>query len=571
MWGLFAGAGFEVVGVRVVNGRMLRGLLFSAAVLVVVALFGVTGVDAAGEAGGPVSSSGYRPAAGFVALEYSVPYFGRLWSDHASDRPDTYQAAATVRAQYVGQIGMVERDDPGLDWSFAVEGQSETPGYVTCDETGTCKEVTVRVTSQGLLYLYVPRNTNKSLRWFTHLGGFPRRSLELSASDADSGLKVYREVMLSPSPAASGCEDYGDDTPEAFTCLFLRQLLPDAQAYEASTNRLQSRLPGLVQDRSNYRLVFEEKFDGDPPAADASGCRNGLSTLDDSIWNYYDACLNLDSRGDTCSNVEDGAFVLGVAGVCGKGSIGSADLNTYGNLHFKYGYLEYKYTFNQDRWHNIYYNLNLILYTHGQKLRYLRDRYGVEIHDAEDLLKHAEVEIDTLEAPGLYEFSGQWFNWDYYNTGLTPLVTTKFANYCGVGLHSHINVDRRSCKPDGSFTVTRGIEWTPRGYRTFIKVVGVHNHLTIVPKDFILIQHKPNGVDQSYVTARDRYFEYLVPGDLGSLLEKVAIGHIPLPIATSSWGYMDHRHPYIRTRMKIDYIRVWQPENHYSDMEPVYQ
>ena len=35
-------------------------------------------------------------------------------------------------------------------------------------------------------------------------------------------------------------------------------------------------------------------------------------------------------------------------------------------------------------------NLNLILYTHGQKLRYLRDRYGVEIHDAEDLLKHAE-------------------------------------------------------------------------------------------------------------------------------------------------------------------------------------
>ncbi len=556
---------------RVMSGRMLRRLLFSAAVLVVVGLFGVTGVDAAEEAGGPVSSSAHRAAAGFVDLEYSVPYYGRLWSDHAADRLDTPRAAATTRSQVLGQIGMVERDGTGLDWSFAVEGQSETPGYVSCDETGVCKEVTVRVTPQGLLYLYVPRDTKESHLWLTHLGGFPRRSVELSASGADTGLKVYREVMVKPPPAASGCEDYGDDTPEAFTCLFLRQLLPDAQAYEASSSRLQSRLPGLVQDSSNYHLVFEEQFNGDPPAADASGCRNGLSTLDDSIWNYYDACLNLDSKKETCSNVESGAFVFGVAGACGKGDHSSAGLDTYGNLHFKYGYLEFKYTFNQDRWDNVYYNFNLILYTYGKKLRYLRDRYGVEIHDAEDLLKHAELEIDVLEAPGLYEFSGQWFNWDYYNTGLTPLVTTKFANYCGAGLASYIDVDRRSCKPDGKFTVTRGIEWTPRGYRTFIKVVGVHNHLTIVDKDFIFIQHKPNGGDQSFVQARDRYFEYLVPGDPGTLLEKVAVGHVPLPIALGSWGFMDHRHPYIRTRMKIDYIRVWQPENHYSDMEPVYQ
>ena len=30
-------------------------------------------------------------------------------------------------------------------------------------------------------------------------------------------------------------------------------------------------------------------------------------------------------------------------------------------------------------------------------------------------------------------------------------------------------------------------------------------------------------------------------------------------------------HPYIKTRMKIDYIRIWQPDDHYSTMEPVYQ
>ena len=31
------------------------------------------------------------------------------------------------------------------------------------------------------------------------------------------------------------------------------------------------------------------------------------------------------------------------------------------------------------------------------------------------------------------------------------------------------------------------------------------------------------------------------------------------------------QHPYIRRRLTFDYIRLWQPENHYADMEPVYQ
>ena len=30
-------------------------------------------------------------------------------------------------------------------------------------------------------------------------------------------------------------------------------------------------------------------------------------------------------------------------------------------------------------------------------------------------------------------------------------------------------------------------------------------------------------------------------------------------------------HPHIRRGMTFDYVRVWQPGNHYADMEPVYQ
>ena len=50
------------------------------------------------------------------------------------------------------------------------------------------------------------------------------------------------------------------------------------------------------------------------------------------------------------------------------------------------------------------------------------------------------------------------------------------------------------------------------------------------------------------------------------------MSHVPLPITIGTWGWLNRgNHPYIRTRMKIDFIRVWQPENHYADMDHVYQ
>jgi len=557
----------------------MRRTLLPVAALTMAGLLGIAAADAADgefDVVGPASSNAHRATASFADLEYSVPFYGRLWSDHSWDRPDMPEAAATTRSQFIGEVAMVERPGGDLDLSFAVEGQSETPGYEVCDKPGVCQEVTVRVTPNGLLYLHMPRDSEDDRFGSTYLGGFPRRSVELSASDTESGLKVYREVMVNPPPAAAGCEEYGDATPETYTCLFLRQLLPPGQAGDADVDTLRARLPGLVQNRDNYRLVFAEEFNGGPVAPDASGCSNGLSTLDDSIWNYFDACQNLDSRGETCSNVTGGAFVMGVAGTCGitmMGPFGSVSLNTYGNLHMKYGYLEFRYTFDLKRWSGIYYNLNLLLYTNGYKLRYLRDQYGVEVHDWEDFLKNSEIEIDLFETPGLYDISHQYANWDYYDKGLTPIRTAKWADYCESWRHRGYVRNPRGCKSDDTFTVTRGIEWTPRGYRTYIKVDGIHNSLTIVPEDNIYIHYKPNGVDPDDITgnARKQYFEYLVPGNSGTLLEQVAIGHIPLPIAMSSWGFMDHRHPYIRSRVKVDYIRVWQPENHYADMEPVYQ
>ena len=46
----------------------------------------------------------------------------------------------------------------------------------------------------------------------------------------------------------------------------------------------------------------------------------------------------------------------------------------------------------------------------------------------------------------------------------------------------------------GNVTVTRGLEWTPRGYRKFIKVDGVHDDWMMIPKDSIEVE-VPAGLD----------------------------------------------------------------------------
>ncbi len=54
------------------------------------------------------------------------------------------------------------------------------------------------------------------------------------------------------------------------------------------------------------------------------------------------------------------------------------------------------------------------------------------------------------------------------------------------------------------------------------------------------------------------------------ILEQVGIGHVPAWLRFSSlgWGSPDTEPA---TRAHVDYVRVFQPENLYADMEPVYQ
>ena len=609
-------------------GWVRSGLLVAAAgcLLALAAADDASGQPAAGE--GPVSSSSYQTAARFADLEYPVSYLGAVF--HTQHPYHRTHATATDPMHYLAEVDMVERPGSDLDLSIAVEGQSDRPRYQFCESSDKCGDVIVQAAPAGQLYLYTPPFGDLRLRRdYTYLGGFPRRSVELSASDAASGLKVYREVLVGPPSRASGCEDYDDYTPDAFTCLFNRELLPAAPVTGAGVETLRDGLPGLVQDSDNYRLVFAEEFDGARPPANADGCRDGLSTLDPAVWSYGDACLNVDSKGEPCNTVADGAMVIALSGSCG------VFVSTFGLLAFKYGYVEIKYTVDAYRWPGVYANYNLLLWGQNKRAN-LRDQYGIVIEDWEDYLKRTEVEIDILEweVNSRRSEAHQYANWHFSvaRRDLAPVATNKMYWFCrshrrsigpppfaeqggtgkaaAGGAGDAGEVDRSSdlpvdmadllrvlqeligqlpgttgtdpeCPDDATFTVTWGLEWTPRGYRNFVKVDDVHSELTLVPKDKITLRSRPVTESKGRLKAgpqvygalpEDEYFEYLVPGDTGSLLEKVGVSHIPLPVVVNTWGhYNPDDHPYIRTRMHIDYIRVWQPENLYTDMEPVYQ
>ena len=71
--------------------------------------------------------------------------------------------------------------------------------------------------------------------------------------------------------------------------------------------------------------------------------------------------------------------------------------------------------------------------------------------------------------------------------------------------------------------------------------------------------------------ARDAYFEYLDAENQTRLLRKAAVGHVPLPLSIGSWGFFPSANDVAENRLSLDYIRIWQPQNNYTDMEPVYQ
>ncbi len=540
-----------------------------AAVTAVAALLSVT--PGAADTGAADTA---QPAVVFADTEYFVPFLGRMFNETTTPGgnpglPGTVAlSVSTNKFNYFGELEMQKRSGTDLDLSFKVEGQPDASNYRYCrQDRSTCHNTEVRVLpDKGLLYLWNSGNTDP-LHW---LATFEPERLEVSAADTGTGLKVYREVLVNPPPEVQGCEDYDDYTIEAYVCLYLREIIPE-EARGGNEATLRAGLPGLVQDSSNYQLVFAEEFDGSPPAANFVGCRDGLSTLDDSVWNYGNACAWVDSRGESCGNIADGSLKVAAAYKCYAG------LNTFGKVQYKYGYLEFKYTVNMDYWSN-WPNYNLIAWNPHNWRKHLWNQYGVPMNDWEDYLKYGDVELDWLEyVPGSrHQSSIVHANWAHSSAGNLPSykIGTNF-NFCrrtSNPYHRFYVNPAGGCRRADTFTVTMGVEWTPRGYRTYTTLDGIHDEQTLVTEQYLeIMDFKEGRTAQIPEGDRARYFEYLDPDDPSTILGQVGVAHTPSPLSIGTWGWMRVGQSYIRSWMKIDYIRLWQPENHYSDMEPVYQ
>ena len=437
-------------------------------------------------------------------------------------------------------------------------------------------------TQPGMLYMYTPTRHNTTERIAPLTADFPAQAVELSAvelSDADvtTSLKVYREVLVTPSSewSSKDCSDFPDENEARFTCLFLREISPTEAPTTTATMR--SALPDLVQAGSEYNLVFAEEFNVSTPNPDHA-CASGVSALDAHIWDMDLNCAT-DSTDTLCTNVVDGHLVMAHTAKCGFG------MTTNGGFSYKYGYVEIKYTLTI--WSTPgYTNYNFLVGGEPHQ-RHSFPRYGVTIDSDEAAGKYMGSIINVLEHEPVRKRVQNHTNLNAHliGTGTSDSsfhrYTTRQLIFCA-GLASsysgeivHIALSHR-CRNGKQVTIVRSVEWTPRGYRDFLKVESVNDDLFVLqPTNIVLFEKARPRMNADAVTTRlsvadkNQHIEHLVPGSANSVLVNYAVGHAPIALNMGTWGFSNTLET-IRSRIQIDYIRVFQPNNLYRDMEPVY-
>ena len=486
------------------------------------------------------------------------------------------------------RVQVASDDGTAASAVFKVEGQPDQSQYQFCDGPSSaqvCHDALVGVTNgtrPGVLYLYTLTRHNTRERIKPPAADFPAQTVELSAtklSDADvaTSLKVYREVLVTPSSewSSKDCSDFPDENEARFTCLFLREIsLTEAPT---TTAAMRTALPDLVQADSEYNLVFAEEFNVSTPNPDHA-CASGVSALDAHVWDMTLHC-GTDSTDTLCTNVVDGHMVMAHTAKCGFG------MTTDGGFSYKYGYVEIKYTLTLYSTAG-YTNYNFLV-GGEQHPKHLFPRYGVTIDSDEAAGKYLGSVINVLEHEPVRKRVQNHTNLNHALVGTGTRdssfhrSTTRQLIFCRVrtshytGEIVHIALLHR-CIDGTQVTVVRSVEWTPRGYRDFLKVEGVNDDLFVLQPTNIVLYEKARpriGADVQNTrlsdAAKNQHIEHLVPGSANSVLVNYAVGHAPLALNMGAWGFSNTLQT-IASKFEIDYIRVFQPNNLYRDMEPVY-
>ena len=527
-----------------------------------------------------------QPALRFTQTEFRMHPRTFIWSRglNEKNRAKYAMASPTAPQAFFDQVVVETRSGATSGLRYAVEALPDKSTHQYCifrDGKNTCLDAEIGVGEQNG-YLFA--RTEKPCYWCNarYTSGYPTQRIELSVSAGESapGLKVYREALVKAPDSTPDCSDFPHKNVDRFTCLFLHEMLPDE--LPTTTAALRNGLPNLVQPKANYNLIFAEEFNGNlGQKLPAEGCHNGLATLDNDLWQYQDPCpaANPETQ-EPCLNVEDGHFYMAITAIC-KGEI-----STEGLFAYKYGYLEVKYRVNFKNGNWGWSNHAMVVGNPG--LPGLREwrTYNVPMNDFEDFSKYIETELDVFEwnPVNQSDVSGQYKNW-YKNVksrDAAPGYSQKAYYFCKRVYYQPHAIEFMGADfcAQTHVTLTKGFEWTPRGFRYFLKVDGVHD-------DFITISKKNTRIQSASVSGRgdnlqygwvstirgsahDAFFEFLDPTDDGSILEQLSIAHRPLILWLVAHGGPP-RNRDVRTKMEVDYIRIYQPADRYMDMEPVYK
>ena len=160
-------------------------------------------------------------------------------------------------------------------------------------------------------------------------------------------------------------------------------------------------------------------------------------------------------------------------------------------------------------------------------------KYDVPLRNYEEISRYLPIEINLFEY--FPERKRELANWFYnyhpyiYYPHTEPRYASTWTRFCddaGQGVRQLNFFTVAQCQERDSLTVTKGLEWTPRGYRILVQVKDLHDDFIVVSKDSTPVQRRrarssttPTGFNSHVTrytgTARDPFFEFLEAGGPG--------------------------------------------------------
>ena len=273
-------------------------------------------------------------------------------------------------------------------------------------------------------------------------------------------------------------------------------------------------------------------------------------------------------------------------------------LSTKGKVEFRYGYMELDYILDLRKFEG-YTNHALVLWSAPRNDAMLR--YGIPLNTKENYLRYAgNYELDLLEYVPVRGSEFQHFYTLYDGLARLPVSAqipatadarircfcSNFSQKCRID-QTHPKADLSVCnlKEDDAkkiVRITKGIEWAPDGYTYYIKI-----HDTSYPQGFTtdsLSSFRPFQIvptrlqDGTYgygpssgVSKTGRYASNFRDNKskLQSFTRRTwSVSHVPAYIDIYAWG--SNTTAEIQSYVRINYIRLYKPENNYKAISPIY-